>query len=251
MKDTNYLIEVRNLLKEFDQPAGDTLRVLAGVSLSVSAGDTVALVGPNGCGKTTLLRIIAGELTPTSGKIYLNGNDVTELPTHERARFMGRVQQDSYKSLASDLTVEEILAMAARRKGALSFRLPRIGNVLDTITALSKSAVDFLVPRRKAVARELSGGQRQLLAVIAAVLGEPRVLLLDEHLSSLDDEFKATANEVIHRFVVKNGAAFIAATHDRSWIAASCGSTATLSEGKITVGVASASPGMTSKGLSS
>lgn len=218
MNDTDYLIKVENLFKEFDRPTDGPQRVLAGVSLTISSGDTIALMGPNGCGKTTLLRIIAGELPPTSGTVYLAGRDATNSPAHERARFIGRVHQESYKSLASELTVEETLVLATRRNDALSLSFPSARHVLETVHRFSEKAATFVGRREKLATRMLSGGQRQLLAIITAILGQPHVLLLDEHQASLDEELKIIADDLLRGFASSDGRAFVAATHDRRWV---------------------------------
>ncbi|HMO03752.1 MAG TPA: ATP-binding cassette domain-containing protein [Kiritimatiellia bacterium] len=204
---------------EFDQPTGGPLKVLNGVSMAISHGDTVALMGQNGCGKTTLLRIIAGELAPTSGKVYLGGKDASSMPAYKRARFIGRVHQESYKSLASDLTVEETLALAARRNDHLLFGFPKTQDVVETVCRFSERAADFVGPRMRLVSRTLSGGQRQLLAIITSILGQPRVLLLDEHLASLDSQYRNVAAEMLASHVRQQQGAALAVTHDLDWVA--------------------------------
>ena len=235
MNETNYLIEVEDLTKEFERPTDGPLKVLAGVSLTLSVGDTMALMGPNGCGKTTLLRIISGELVPTAGKIYLAGKDSTNMPAHERARFIGRVHQESYKSLASELTVEETLALATRRNTSLSFGLPSAHDALKTIRSFSEKAAAFVEPRKKLATRTLSGGQRQLLAIITAILGQPRVLLLDEHQASLDEEVKTTADALIQSIVSAGHAAAMAATHNLEWVNRECSKIAFFEHGNVKV----------------
>jgi putative ABC transport system ATP-binding protein len=217
MNETNYLLKTENLDMKFDRPDGTPLVVLCDVSLSVCAGDMLALMGPNGCGKTTLLRIIAGEITQTSGKVFIADCDAKKISQHKRAKFIGRVHQESYKSLASDLTVEETLALAVRRNAALSLRFPNYANMMEILNGLSEAASEFVASRSKLATRTLSGGQRQLLAIIAATLGKPRVLLLDEHLTALDDYSKEVANELTNQFVTNTNGAFVAITHDCQW----------------------------------
>lgn len=235
MNDTDYLIKVENLTMEFDRPADGPLKVLDGVTIKLIAKDMVALVGQNGCGKTTFLRIIAGELKPTAGKIYFAGNDASGMLPYERARFIGRVFQESYKSLASELTVEETLVLASKRNSHLSLNFPRSNDVLDAISSFSEKAAAFVEPRKKLVTRTLSGGQRQLLAIITAILGQPMALLLDEHQTSLDEEVKTTADELIQSIVYRGKVAVIAATHDLEWVNRVCSKVARFEHGRVNI----------------
>ena len=230
---TDSLLELINIGKYFSQPDGSELAVLRDISLTLSSGESIALMGANGSGKTTLLRIILGELKPTSGRIMLLGKDQISVPVHKRARLVGSVHQESYKSLASDLTVEEILSIAARRNEGLKLRFSDFNSISCLLKELSKGAADFVHDRRKTVTSVLSGGQRQMVAIICSLLGNPKILLLDEHLASLDSDFTDIANKALSRFVKEMGGAYIVVTHDEAWSNSYCDKVSWIRDGRI------------------
>lgn len=209
-------------MRAFDQPSGKPLQVLRGVSFSIAPHQMVALMGPNGCGKTTLLNIIAGDLQADSGTVRLEGRQILELSTNRRAQFIGRVHQDSYKALASELTVGELVAVANRRRHGLSLRLPQARAAISFIETMSQAVAAFVAEREQMTAEHLSGGQRQLLSLVVATLGEPTILLLDEHRASLDEQYKSIADDLLGQFLQMRPSAAIVATHDEEW----CGRTA-------------------------
>lgn len=218
---TDCLLELQNISKSFPQPDGSELLVLRDVSLSLRPGESIALMGANGSGKTTLLRIVLGELAPTQGKVLLMDTDHTTTPAYKRARLIGSVHQESYKSLASELTVEEVLSIAARRNKGLELRFPDSGSISGLIEELSDAAAQFIHSRKKVVTSALSGGQRQMIAIICALMGEPKILLLDEHAASLDGEFTDVSNSLLSGFV-KRGGAIVAVTHNEAWSQSNC-----------------------------
>jgi branched-chain amino acid transport system ATP-binding protein len=157
------------LVKDLVAGYGATL-VLEGVSLEVPRGGSVAILGRNGAGKTTLLRTLMGYTTRRSGSAWLDGKSITELPVHRRVQAgLGYVPQG--RDIFPSLTVHENLAVAARPGG-----FP-----LDAMYELFPS----LAERRRSTGNRLSGGEQQMLAIARALVGGPRVLLLDEPLEGL------------------------------------------------------------------
>ena len=143
------------------------LQAVRGLSMHVDHGETVALIGANGAGKTTLLRAIVGAHRPHAGRVMLDGADVTTLPAHRRVALgVGLVPEG--RRLFPGLTVEENLRVAAsRRPGRWT-----VQSVLEVFPLLQ--------PRRRSVAANLSGGEQQAVAIGRALMGTPRLLLLDE-----------------------------------------------------------------------
>ena len=109
------MLEVRNIYKTFNAGTINEKRAINGVSLTLEDGDFVTVIGGNGAGKSTLLNLVAGVYTVDRGTISIDGQDVTRLPEHKRAQFIGRVFQDPMMGTASTMQIEENLALAARR----------------------------------------------------------------------------------------------------------------------------------------
>ncbi|MCC5618911.1 ABC transporter ATP-binding protein [Nostoc sp. CHAB 5836] len=199
-----------------------SVTALDAVSLQVQAGEFVALVGPSGCGKTTLMRIVAGIETADSGRITINGRDVTQLRAAERDVAMVFQSYALYPHLTAAQNIAVPLAM--RRLSAWQ-RLPLIGRFLpgtrarhagiaeDVTQAAASLGLGALLDRRPG---QLSGGQRQRVALARAIVRQPAVFLMDEPLSNLDAALRVqTRREIveIHRRV---GAATLYVTHDQS-----------------------------------
>jgi ABC-type sugar transport system ATPase subunit len=166
------------------------------VDLDIDDGEFLVLVGPSGCGKSTLLRLLAGLETPTSGRIFIGGADVTELPP--QARDLAMVFQ--HYALYPHMSVRDNLAYGLRVRGTerelIARRLAEVAAALD---------IESLLDRRPA---QLSGGQRQRVALGRAMVRQPRAFLLDEPLSNLDPPS-------VHRRAPSSGV-FIAGSRPRS-----------------------------------
>jgi branched-chain amino acid transport system ATP-binding protein len=157
------LLQVEDLSATYGQ-----VTALRGISLTVDAGETLAVIGANGAGKTTLLRAIVGQVAVPSGRVLYEGKDVTHLSTFERAR-RGIVMVPEGRRLFASLTVEENLKVgkSARRSGSWT---------LDTVYDL----FPLVAERRHRLAGEMSGGEQQATAIARALIANPSVLLLDE-----------------------------------------------------------------------
>jgi thiamine transport system ATP-binding protein len=163
-------LDVRDLTVTFAAP------VLDGVSLSVEAGDVVALLGPSGSGKSTLLRVIAGIIVPDDGRVFVHGVDVTEQPTHRRG--VGMVFQDN--QLFPHMSVLENVAFGPKMSGA-----PRANQTERASTWLRRVGLTDFDDRR---VTDLSGGEAKRVALARTLAAEPAIVLLDEPLTGLDRE---------------------------------------------------------------
>ncbi|MGA1439103.1 MAG: ABC transporter ATP-binding protein [Ilumatobacteraceae bacterium] len=176
--------------------------VLNRYSLHVDAGETVGLLGPSGCGKSTLLRLIAGILTPDDGRIVVDGDDVTYLPTHRRR--IGLVFQD--EQLFPHLSVADNISFGLRMAGTgRSERRRRADELLATfgLAGLGDRSVDHL-----------SGGEAKRVAVARALAAGPKVLLLDEPLTGLDRALHERLRSEVSSILRAAGTTAIWVTHD-------------------------------------
>ena len=207
------MIRVESVLVAFQQGSGEDRVVLRNLSLSVPRGQTVSIIGSNGAGKSTLLNAVAGTIPLRSGSIVVDGRDCTRDPEWIRARYIGRVRQNPLAGTAGEMTILDNLALASR-KGPRRLRLavtPAIARKLgERVAELGMGLEDRL---RENVSR-LSGGQRQALTLLMAVLSRPSVLLLDEHTAALDPANAEIVSELTKRFVAEYGLTALIVTHD-------------------------------------
>jgi iron(III) transport system ATP-binding protein len=173
------------------------------VSLSLSSGETLALLGPSGCGKSTLLRLVAGLERPGAGQVIMHGKDVTALPPERR--HLSLVFQDY--ALFPHLNVLDNVAYGPRMRGAARGAAgQRAREVLEQV------GLGELGARR---IHELSGGQQQRVALARALAPEPGLLLLDEPLSNLDEQLRASLRQELKRVFAEEAAGVLLVTHDQ------------------------------------
>ena len=164
------MIVCKDLVKRFGRK-----KVVDGVSLSVERGEVVGLLGPNGAGKTTIFNMVLGIVVPTSGRIYLDGEDITKLPVHERAR-LGITYLQQETSVFSGLTVWENLELVLRFK--------KVENLNERITSLLEEFGIFDL--KDQLADDLSGGEKRRLELARMMTLDPSFLLLDEPFVGID-----------------------------------------------------------------
>ena len=189
------MLKITHLHKTFFPNTPNEKKALRGVSLTLEEGDFVTVIGSNGSGKSTLMNCIAGVFYPDKGHIHIDGFDVTRMPEHVRANYIGRVFQDPMKGTAGDMQVAENLAMASRRGKPLSLKWSSKSSQLTEFKEALKELDLGLENRLETRIGTLSGGQRQSITLLMATLVPPKLLLLDEHTAALDPK---TAEKVLN-----------------------------------------------------
>ena len=210
------MVELRRVTKRFD-----SFTAVHEVSLEIQRGEFLTLLGPSGCGKTTLLRMISGFEQPTEGTVWLDGQDVTQLPPYRRN--VNQVFQ-SY-ALFPHLTVFENIAFGLRMKG--DDRQQVAEKVQRGIELVSLQGKEEQKPSA------LSGGQKQRVALARAVVCEPKVLLLDEPLSALDAKLRRQMQIELKQLQRRLGITFVFVTHDQEEALTMSDRIAVVAEGRI------------------
>jgi putative ABC transport system ATP-binding protein len=207
------MLSLRSISKYFHRGAPDEICALDNVDLEVAEGDFVTVIGSNGAGKSTLLGVISGRVIPEVGTIALDGRDMTRDPPFRRAAVIGRIAQDPADSVCAGMTIEENLAMAARRGQARGLRRAVTPAARAHFTQVLAAIGLGLESRLTARVGTLSGGQRQALALQMATLSGARLLLLDEHLAALDPRTAETVMTLTARLVSERRLTTLMVTH--------------------------------------
>ncbi len=208
------MLELVNVRKTFNPRTVNEKIALDGVNLRLEDGDFVTVIGGNGAGKSTMLNAIAGVWPIDSGRIAIDGCEITHLPEYKRAVLLGRVFQDPMTGTAATMQIEENLALAARRgqKRTLKIGITREERAAyrDKLASLGLGLED----RMTAKVGLLSGGQRQALTLLMATLKKPKLLLLDEHTAALDPRTAAKVLALSEKIVMENRLMTLMVTHN-------------------------------------
>ncbi len=208
------MLKISNVTKTFNPGTITEKKALLGIDLELNDGDFVTVIGGNGAGKSTLLNLIAGVHTCDTGKIELNGTDLTNMSEYRRAKYLGRVFQDPMMGTAANMEIEENLAMAFRR-GKRRTLAWGIKNNERELYREKLALLDLgLEDRMKSKVGLLSGGQRQALTLLMATLQKPQLLLLDEHTAALDPKTAARVLELTSQFVEQDHLTTFMVTHN-------------------------------------
>ena len=208
------MLDIKNIFKTFNAGTVNEKTALNDVSLCLKDGDFATVIGGNGAGKSTLLNAVAGVWMVDSGSISIGDTDVTSLPEHKRARYIGRVFQDPMMGTAATMQIEENLALAARRGKARTLRTGITKKEREEYYELLKILDLGLEERLTSKVGLLSGGQRQALTLLMATLQKPRLLLLDEHTAALDPKTAAKVLDTTERIVQKDHLTTLMITHN-------------------------------------
>ena len=208
------MLEIKNVYKTFNAGTVNEKVALKGLDLTLEDGDFVTVIGGNGAGKSTMLNAVAGVWPIDMGKILIDGQDVTRLSEHQRAKYIGRVFQDPMMGTAATMGIEENLALAARRGAARSLRTGITKKEREEYYELLKTLDLGLEDRMTSKVGLLSGGQRQAVTLLMATLKKPKLLLLDEHTAALDPKTAAKVLALSEKIVQENHLTTLMLTHN-------------------------------------
>ena len=208
------MLKLEHLYKTFNPGTINQKVALSDLSLHLNPGDFVTVIGGNGAGKSTMLNAIAGVWAVDSGRIILDGQDVTALPEHKRAKLIGRVFQDPMMGTAPNMQLEENLALAMRRgqRRGLGWGVTKAEREVyrEKLKTLNLGLEDRMTVK----VGLLSGGQRQALTLLMASLQKPKLLLLDEHTAALDPATAAKVLDLSDRIVAESQLTALMITHN-------------------------------------
>lgn len=208
------MLKIKNLHKVFNENTINENTVFKNLNIDINKGDFITVIGSNGAGKSTLLNIIAGTIESDSGVILLDGEEVSNKEEFKRAKNIGRVFQNPSLGIAPNMTILENLALADNKgkRYGLSFGInkKRVNHYKRILSQLHLGLEDKLFNKVSL----LSGGQRQALTLMMAVMSNPKVLLLDEHTAALDPKTSAKIMDITKDIVEKKGITTIMVTHN-------------------------------------
>ena len=210
------MLEITNISKVFAKGTVNEHVALRDLSLHLDTGEFVTVVGSNGAGKSTLFNAICGTFITDSGKIVLDGTELTFMSEHHRAKMIGRVFQDPMKGTAPNMTIEENLALAYTR--ANRSKSPFSSAITKKKSELFREKLACyhmgIEDRMKTKIGLLSGGQRQVVTLLMCTLTVPKLLLLDEHTAALDPATAEKVMEITKQIVRENNITTMMITHN-------------------------------------
>jgi putative ABC transport system ATP-binding protein len=210
------MLKGQNVTKIFNptQNKEDERIALNNVSLTINEGEFVTIIGGNGSGKSTLFNVISGALEVDSGKIIIDGEEVTNLSEHKRANLLGIVFQDPMQGTAANMSIIENLLIASRRKRKDTLKWGFDKNLINEFRERLSQLNLGLETRLNQKVGLLSGGQRQAITLLMATYSNPKILLLDEHTAALDPKTAKIVLELTAKIVKENKLTTIMITHN-------------------------------------
>ena len=208
------MLTLTNVRKTFNKGTVNEKKALNGINLHLNPGDFCTVIGGNGAGKSTMFNMIAGVYPIDSGKIEIDGVNISREPEYKRARYIGRVFQDPMRGTAAGMEIQENLALAFRRgqrRGlGWGIKSEEKDYYHDSLTKLGLG----LQSRMSSKVGLLSGGQRQALTLLMATLEKPKLLLLDEHTAALDPKTAKKVLELTDEIVADQNLTALMVTHN-------------------------------------
>lgn len=208
------MLTITNVKKTFNKGTINEKKALNGINLHLDPGDFVTIIGGNGAGKSTMLNMVAGVYPIDSGKIVIDGVNISRQPEHKRAKYIGRVFQDPMRGTAANMEIQENLAMALRRGKIRGLSWGIKNNEKDYYRQALAQLDLGLQTRMTSKVGLLSGGQRQALTLLMATLQKPKLLLLDEHTAALDPKTARKVLDLTEKIVNEQNLTALMVTHN-------------------------------------
>ena len=219
------MLKIRDMYKVFNANTVNENRVFEGFSLDVEKGEYVSIIGSNGAGKSTLLNLISGNLAVDSGSIIIDGEEVAKKEEYYRCRYIGRVFQNPTVGVAPNMNILENMSLADNK-----------GKPYGMKFAIDKKRINYYKEELKKL-NLLSGGQRQALTLIMAVMSNPKILLLDEHTAALDPKTSIKIMDITDKIIDEKKITTLMVTHNIKQAIESGDRLIMMHEGKIVIDV--------------
>ncbi len=212
------MLKINNLSKTFYPNSPEEQRIFSDFDLNIERNICTTIIGPNGCGKSTLFNLITGNIPSDAGTIILDGKDISKLPEEERSKDIGKVSQDPSKGVANNLTILENMAISMKKGEDFTLR-SLLKNVDEEYIVKKLQEVNLgLENKLTTKVKYLSGGQKQTLALIMAAMKKPKLLLLDEHTAALDPRTSRIIMEKTQDLIHKEKITTIQISHNLRYV---------------------------------
>lgn len=208
------VLKIKNLSKSFNKDTDNKNSVFRSFDLEIEEGKSTAIIGPNGCGKSTLFNLISGALSADEGELVLKNQNITRLKEEKRAAFIARVFQDPSLGVSPSLSILENLSIAEKKGEEFTFRRLLKKQNHEKYIQLLKGLDLGLEEKLDTKVKYLSGGQRQSLSLVMATMKRPDLLLLDEHTAALDPKTSALIMEKTREFIQKDAITTLMISHN-------------------------------------
>lgn len=208
------MLEFKHVFKTFNRNSDFELVLFQDLNFAIAKDEFVVIIGSNGSGKSTLFNLLGGQVSPESGKILFEGKDLNQKTHHSRAKEIGRVYQDPLMGTAPSLSILENLSLAKNQGQLLNFKKGKLNNERVYFKNLLKQLDMNLEDKLDNKVSLLSGGQRQAISLLMALLKSPKLLLLDEHTAALDPKSSKKIIEITNHLLAKHHTTTIMITHN-------------------------------------
>lgn len=208
------MLKINGLNKTFNPHTTEAHQVFDSFSMEVKENESIAIIGPNGCGKSTFFNLISGSLKEDAGEIVLGGVDITKLEENERSRYIGKVNQDPSKGVSPNLTVLENMALSLKKGQNFKMKSLIKNTDQDRIKESLKELGLGLENKLNTRVSLLSGGQRQCLSLLMTTMVRPSLLLLDEHTAALDPKTSSLIMDKTRDLIFRENITTLMITHN-------------------------------------